>query len=1589
MFFYLTTYIFNRLRNKDFCFKVLFLVSLSFILLLLSPSAYSAQYAVPDGDDSTGSWISNSGGALWSEVNERPHNGYTDYIYTSSATTAALSLSSVSDPGVDTGHVIRATGMYVQSQDPDGASLTIELRDNGSMIASAGPVALVRDVFTESISYTLTAGEAAYITDYSNLSVRIISSNLSNDDVMVTQVIFEVPVQASAPTLSGTTVSDISTTAADMGATITDDGGDPSLTYGTVWAETSSPTTHASSTTGTETMPYTFTESRQSLPAGTLIYYRGYATNSVGTGYSPEDYFYTEPNQVSALQINNITHTTMDIQWTDNNPNEDKAIVLIKQGSIPSAPADGMYYSASASSDFSAAPDNGDGARVVFAGSDTSVSVFNLNQDTNYTVAVYAYSGFGSRINYQQDNPATGTATTSAIPEMAVIGNGNEILSGDTIPNASDNTDFGSSAVGTFTEKTFTIKNTGIGELDLTGSPLVQISGSSDFLVTQQPQTDPLPTGIPTPTTTTFIVRFTPTSDVEQNATVSIDNTDNDEDPYTFSIKGTGFAAPPTLSDPSVVSIETTSAMFEATITNNGGAAITEYGIQWDARLISNTPLPDINWGELQKRTAASGVDYDNFGNSVSIEGRYMFVGAEARNGSGTRLGAVYRFETIAGDHWTEHSPVITAGDAADWDLFGHSVSLNGDTLAVGAHGVDGSDTNQGAAYIFYKDQGGTDSWGEVKKLVASDAGDSDFFGYSVSISGDTVVVGAYREDGTGADRGAAYVFDRNNGGADNWEEVKKLTASDAANGDYFGHSVSISGDTIAVGAYSKGTDQGAVYVFDRNNGGTDNWGEVKILTASDAANYDKFGYSVSIEGNTIAAGASSKVGSGIDRGAAYVFDRDNGGTDNWGEVKKLTASDTEDNDYFGYSVSIEGDTLVAGANNEGGSGSGRGAAYVFKRDEGGADNWGEVKKLVASDAGDGDFFGQSVSISGNYISVGALLEDGSGTDRGAAYIFEDTDTCVLGNSDPSIPETFSGSCTGLPESLLIKYRAYATNSEGTGYTATDEFYTEPAQVSDLQFSNIDTITMDIQWTDSYEEGHPYHPDAGAGAIVLMKKGGIPQVPEDGNIYSGDSRYVYAPDLGDGTKVVYCCGYSGSVSVSHIEEAGQKYYVAVYANNNGNYQQDSPVVGSFYAEPTPASDIVLSNIASTTMDIQWNNSGYEDGIVVLIKEGESPSDPSDGIDYSGSANNDFSLAPDLGDGTKVVYANTGESVSVTGLTAGKEYFVEVFAYAGSGSETNYQQDWIYPQDSPALDDTYTEPVQASDIVLSNLTLTEMDIQWTDNNPYADTAIVLIKQGSSPPGTPTDGNDYSGLANNNFSLATDLGDGTKAVFINSGISTSVTGLTEGQEYFVAVYAYSGSGSGTNYQQDNPATATVQTECSTSWYQDSDGDTYGNPLVSVQQCSQPVDYVLDSGDCDDSNPNINPYTYWYQDNDNDGFGNYMLSLRQCTQPSGPPDYVLNDMDYDDNDITIGAPLKIDNGTVYFYSSLQAAYDAAEDGDIIMVIFVNFVENLLVNRNISVTLQGGYNGSYSTISGDTILNGDMLVSDGTLTIENFVLQ
>jgi hypothetical protein len=398
----------------------------------------------------------------------------------------------------------------------------------------------------------------------------------------------------------------------------------------------------------------------------------------------------------------------------------------------------------------------------------------------------------------------------------------------------------------------------------------------------------------------------------------------------------------------------------------------------------SDDGLPCFN--ELIKLTASDADNFDFFGWSVSISGDYALVGAYSKDGYGDSRGSAYIFDRYQGgdNNWGEVKK-LTASDAEDRDFFGSSVAISGDYAIVGAPSKNGG----GAAYIFYRHEGGLDNWGEVKKLTASDAEEGDRFGCSVAVAWNCALVGARYEDGAGERRGAAYIYYWNQGGDNNWGEVKKLTASDAGNSDYFGGSVSLAGDYVLVGARCEdgaGDNRGAAYIYYRYQGGDNNWGEVKKLTAGDAADSDFFGSSVAISEDYALVGAPDIGGEDNSRGSAYIFYRHQGGDNNWGEVKKLTAGDSEDWDDFGSSLDISGDYVLVGA--EKGNGY-RGAAYIYFRNQGGVDNWGHLKKLTASDAEDSDFFGWSVSISGDYVIVGAHGEDGTGQFIGAAYIFE------------------------------------------------------------------------------------------------------------------------------------------------------------------------------------------------------------------------------------------------------------------------------------------------------------------------------------------------------------------------------------------------------------------------------------------------------------------------------------------------------------------------------------------------------------------------------------------------------------------------
>ena len=265
----------------------------------------------------------------------------------------------------------------------------------------------------------------------------------------------------------------------------------------------------------------------------------------------------------------------------------------------------------------------------------------------------------------------------------------------------------------------------------------------------------------------------------------------------------------------------------------------------------------------------------------------------------------------------------LLASDKATGDWFGGSVAIDGDTALVGAFFEDDSGTqSNGAAYVFTRTAG---IWAQQDKLLASDKANDDLFGVSVAIDGDTAVIGAI-----GADvGGAAYVFNRSEG---IWTQQAKLLASDKARGDSFGTSVVIDGDTAVIGATGEGDSgteyNGAAYVFTRTAG---IWAQQDKLLASDTAIGDHFGVSVAIDGDTAVIGAIGEDDSGMIRnGAAYVFSRSVG---TWTQQAKLLASDKADFDQFGVSVAIDGDTAMIGADRESDRGTRyNGAVYVFTR---------------------------------------------------------------------------------------------------------------------------------------------------------------------------------------------------------------------------------------------------------------------------------------------------------------------------------------------------------------------------------------------------------------------------------------------------------------------------------------------------------------------------------------------------------------------------------------------------------------------------------------------------------------------------------
>jgi hypothetical protein len=381
-----------------------------------------------------------------------------------------------------------------------------------------------------------------------------------------------------------------------------------------------------------------------------------------------------------------------------------------------------------------------------------------------------------------------------------------------------------------------------------------------------------------------------------------------------------------------------------------------------------------------ERTTLSGGSPGSGFGSTVVADGDTAIVTSPRDVNSGGRpLGMAHVFVRSDGD-WVEEATLDDLDSPLGW-----AVSLDGDTAFVGYPYWNNSPGYEAGFVAEFTRSGG--GWTRTATLAPDDGEYGDQFGSAVAADGDRVVVGAHFDKGPdGRASGAAYVFTRSAGG---WTQETKLTLDDDATAFHFGETVALDGDTVLVGApvsddYGPdGAVGGSVFVFTASGG---QWAQQATLTADDSRQYDSFAWSMSISGDTVLVGApGDEHPNGYDAGSAYVFTRTDG---RWTRQAKLVPDDGDTEDLFGWSVSLSGDAAVVGApGDEHPNGHEAGSAYTFERSNG---QWVQQSKLAASDGREEGYFGQTVAIDGEGVVIGAARDErAGGIGSETVYVFE------------------------------------------------------------------------------------------------------------------------------------------------------------------------------------------------------------------------------------------------------------------------------------------------------------------------------------------------------------------------------------------------------------------------------------------------------------------------------------------------------------------------------------------------------------------------------------------------------------------------
>jgi YVTN family beta-propeller protein len=1259
---------------------------------------------------------------------------------------------------------------------------------------------------------------------------------------------------------SPTTATAITTTTAILGADVRSDGRATLAARGTVWGFSAGPTGNGLAEGGTSTDPYS--QLRTDLPAGTKIYYRAYATNPAGTGYSSDGSFHTEPlAQASAVSFTNVGQRQVTVNWTRGSG--DGVIVLMKQGSAVDAdPVDGTYAAYSANPVFGSGAQIGTGNRVVYQGSGSSVTVTGLAIGTTYSVAVYEYVGTGDTLGVDQ---GTNYKPTPAVASQATVPLLPGTLAFSAASYAVDENDPARIVRVTVTRTGGSDGAVGVsynfsGGTATNGSDYYYANGTLAWADGDA-------------AAKTYDIGIYPDNTYEGSGTETVDLTLSS--PTGGAVLGSQNTAVLTINDheDQCGTISLSSSTF--TVAEDGGSAT-----------ITATRTGGYN-NEVSVRvytysggTATSGVDYTPI---TTIPQNYM-VWPEGDMANKTVTIPIINDSEVEGDETinfqiasiyyptgcaflgSKTTAVVTIVDdegkngTISLSAPAYSVTEDGGTVTITATRSGGS---TGAVSVDYATASGTATAGADYTHTSGTHtwadGESGSWSFTVPILTDALVEGdetfniSLGSPTGGAALGAAaavvtiespVVTELNV-----WPASPQLTSAGSVNFSI------LPGDNrllvVAISASGSQFTTATGQTFSATYGGknltqaalqnTNTYGQTWIGYLAEADITTRSGDSLSISVNGAVNGVAAYIASfkNVDQSnpvaaSGGAYNRTNGafitstplpvgkggyGFFNWAHAQYLGSTWSSISEGYTVNANVYLNGRRTGIVSKSFSTATRTQPKLYSSDLyyyvsyslvtlnkfGGADLDGDgipdsLDNCPAASNhgqedldhdGSGDVCDGAASlisptatgIGGTTATLGAMVTSVGGdgiTARGTVW---GTSANPTGNGLAEGGTTtgiYSHLRTGFPAGAKIYHRGYVTNSLAvTQYSPDGSFYTEPSlPASGLNFNAVGQTGMTVAWS----RGN------GDGVIVLMKQeGAVDSGPVDGTYagYSANSAFGGGTQIGAGNYVIYrgtgnsvtvtgltaattyhltVQEYKGSVDTSGVDQGSN--YLPMAAAATGNQATSPPLPPAL---DTPAATAIATTTATLGANITF------DGGVPMVERGTV---------WGITANPTANVAIASGTATGVF------SQARSGLPAGTKVYFR--GYASNTLWTGYSPDGSF----------YTQPSgQASAVNFTGVGQTAATVNWTRGN--GDGVIVLMRQGSAVNSEPLDGT-YSGyVADAVFRDGSRIGSDNYVIYKGAGSSATVTGLTVGTTYYVAVYEYkgtvdsSGADQGVNY------------------------------------------------------------------------------------------------------------------------------------------------------------------------------------------------